>query len=76
MCMVLKKMCMMCMILSPNCCAATISEYSSADVTEVYSKVKSEPKHQVATTGREFKFIKRMAFSVLGSLITAPLHSK
>ena len=26
-------MCMMCMILSPNCCAVTIIEYSSTDVT-------------------------------------------
>ena len=33
MCMILKTMCMMCMILSPNCCAVTIFEYSSADVT-------------------------------------------
>ena len=33
MCMVLKKMCMMYMILSPNYCAVTIFEYSSTDVT-------------------------------------------
>ena len=26
--MILKTMCMMCMILSPNCCAVTIFEYS------------------------------------------------
>ena len=26
-------MCMMCMILSPNCCDVTIFEYSSTDVT-------------------------------------------
>ena len=26
-------MCMMCMILSPNCCTVTIFEYSSTDVT-------------------------------------------
>ena len=26
-------MCMMCMILSPNCCAVTIFEHSSTDVT-------------------------------------------
>ena len=25
----LKKMCIMCMVLSPNCCAVTIFEYSS-----------------------------------------------
>ena len=33
MCMILKTMCMVCTILSPNCCAVTIFEYSSADVT-------------------------------------------
>ena len=114
--MVLKKMCMMCMILSPNCCAVTIFEYSTTDVTlpsclsvarehvasqskwqsadldllklakkrngcgqrysevmcsfrpikfqrqchfrsEVYSRVESEPKHEVATIEREFKLL-------------------
>jgi len=40
----------------------------------VYSKVESEPKDEVATIEREFKFRKRMALSVLGSLITIPLH--
>ena len=35
---------------------------------------KSEPKDEVATMRREFKFRKRMAFSGLGSLITVPLH--
>ena len=30
--MILKKMCMMYMILSPNCCAVTISEYSTTEV--------------------------------------------
>jgi len=29
----LKKMCMMCMVLSPNCCAVTSFEYSTAEVT-------------------------------------------
>ena len=29
----LKKMCMMCMVLSPNCCAVTIFEYSATEVT-------------------------------------------
>ena len=29
----LKKMCMMCMVLSPNCCAVTIFEFSSTEVT-------------------------------------------
>ena len=32
-CMILQKMCMMCMILSPNCCAVTIFEYSTTEVT-------------------------------------------
>ena len=41
----------------------------------MYSKVKSEPKHEVAIIEREFKFRKRTAFSVLGSLRTVPLHS-
>ena len=29
-------MCMMCMILSPNCCAVTIFEYSSTDQSRCY----------------------------------------
>ena len=41
----------------------------------MYSKVESEPKHEVAINEREFKFRRRMAFSVLGSLRTVPLHS-
>ena len=41
----------------------------------MYSKVESEPKHEVSTIEREFKFRKRIAFSVLGSLTTVPLHS-
>ena len=41
----------------------------------MYSKVESEPKHEVATIERKLKFRKRVAFSVLGSLITVPLHS-
>ena len=40
----------------------------------MYSKVESEPKHEVAIIEREFKFRERMAFSVLGSLGTVPLH--
>ena len=32
-CMNLEKMCMMCMVLSPNCCAVTIFEYSTTEVT-------------------------------------------
>ena len=30
-----KKMCMMCMILSPNFCAVTIFEYSTTEVSHV-----------------------------------------
>ena len=41
----------------------------------MYSKVESEPKHEVAIIVPEFKVRKRMAFSVLGSLKTVPLHS-
>ena len=41
----------------------------------MYSKNESEPKHEVAIIEREFKFRKGMAFSVLGSLRTVPLHS-
>ena len=42
---------------------------------EVYSKVESEPKHEVVTIERAFKFRKKMAFSVLDSLRTVLLHS-
>ena len=41
----------------------------------MYSKVESELKHEVATIEREFKFRKRMAFSLLGSLRTVLLQS-
>ena len=41
----------------------------------MYSKVESEPKDDVAIIEGEFKFRKRMAFSVLGSLRTVPLHA-
>ena len=43
----------------------------------MFSKVESEPKHEVGIIEREFKFRKRMAFIVLGSLRTVivPLHS-
>ena len=41
--------------------------------SEVYSEAESEPKHEVAIIEREFKFRKRMAFSVLGTLRTVPL---
>ena len=45
MCMIVKKMCKMCMILSPNCCAVTIFEYSSNDVTLVPSCLSVLSKH-------------------------------
>ena len=41
----------------------------------MYSKVECKLKHEITTIKREFKFRKRMAFSVLGSLITVRLHS-
>ena len=128
----LEKMCMMCMVLSPNCCAVTIFEYSTTDVTlpsclSVPSEhVASQSKWQradldlvklakekksvwpalfrdnvcilsdkisnvSAILGRKYTArlkvnqntrspslsgnLKRMAFSVLGSLRTIPLHS-
>ena len=52
--MILKKMCMMCIILSPNCCAVTIFEYSATEVTSpsclsVLSKhIASQSKWQIA----------------------------
>ena len=45
MCMILKKMCMMCMILSPNCCAVTIFEYSTTDVTLLPSRLSVLSEH-------------------------------
>ena len=132
-------MCMMCMILSPNCCTVTIFEYSSTDLTLLPSclsvlseHVASQSKWQSADLNllklakkrksvksvcsalfrgsvciwsdkisnvsailsrkstvrlkvnqntkspplrENLKFRKRMGFSVLGSLITVPLHS-
>ena len=41
----------------------------------MYGKFESEPKHEVAIIEREFKFRQRIAFSVLVSLRTVPLHS-
>ena len=40
----------------------------------MYSKVQSEPKHEFATIERAFKF-RKMAFSVLASLLAVLLHS-
>ena len=40
----------------------------------MYTNVESEPKHEVATIEGEFKFRKRMAFSVLDCLLTIPLR--
>ena len=128
----LEKMCMMCMVLSPNCCAVTIFEYSTTEVTlpsclSVPSEhVASQSKWQSADLdlvkrakkrksvwpalfrgnvciksdkisnvsailGRKCtarlkvnqntrspslsENLKRMSFSVLGSLRTIPLHS-
>lgn len=51
MCMILKTMCMMCMILSPNCCAVTIFEYSSTDVTLLPSCL-SVPSEHVASQSK------------------------
>ena len=34
----------------------------------MYNAVESEPKHEVAIIEREFRFRKRMTFSVLGNL--------
>ena len=41
----------------------------------MYSKVESEPKHDVATIEREFKFRKSGLFC-FGFFRTVPLHSK
>ena len=41
----------------------------------MYSKVESEPKHEVATISENLNLEKEWPFSVLGSLITVPLHS-
>ena len=129
-------MCMMCMILSPNCCTVTIFEYSSTDVTllpsclsvlsehvalqskwqsagldllklakkrkivwtalflgKVYiwsekisnisailglkstARLKVNQNTRSPPLSENLKFRKRMGFSVLGSLITVPLHS-
>ena len=45
-------------------------------MSEVYSKVQSEPKHEVAIIERKLNLkLKRLAFSVLGSLRSVTLHS-
>ena len=50
-------MCMMCMILSPDCCAVTIYEYSSTDVTLLPSLfVSSERTHCFAKQMAECRF--------------------
>ena len=46
-------MCMMCMVLSPNCCAVKIFEYSSTDVTLLPCLL--------VTSGRTRCFAKQMA---------------
>ena len=45
-------MCMMCMILSPNCCAVTIFEYSSTDVTLLPSSLSSVLSEHVASQSK------------------------
>ena len=45
MCMILPKMCTMYMILSPNCCAVTIFEYSSTEVTLLPSCLSDVSEH-------------------------------
>ena len=45
MCMILQKMCTMYMILSPNCCAVTIFEYSSTEVTLLPSCLSDVSEH-------------------------------
>ena len=42
-------MCMMCMILSPNCCTVTIVEYSSTDVTMLHSCLSAVLSEHVAS---------------------------
>ena len=51
MCMILKKMCM---ILSPNCCASTVTifEYSSTDVTLLPSSCLSVLSEHVASQSK------------------------
>ena len=59
-------------------CAFSLKKFLTSApffMSEVWSKVESEPKHEVAIIKREFKFRKRMAFSVLGSSRTVPSHS-
>ena len=46
----LKKMCMMCMVLSPNCCAVTIFEYSTIEVT--LPSCLSVPREHVASRSK------------------------
>ena len=46
----LKKMCMMCMVLSPNCCAVTIFEYSTTEVT--LPRCLSVPSEHVASQSK------------------------
>ena len=49
--------------------------YSVSATLHVYRNVESEAKDEVAFIKKEFKFRKRMAPSVLGSLITVPFTS-
>ena len=58
-----------------TCAFSLIKFLTSVPGRTVYRKVENEPKHEVATIEQELKFRKKMAFSVLSSLITVPLHS-
>ena len=50
--MILKKMCMMCMILSPICCAVTIFEYSTTELTLPLASCLSVPSEHVASQSK------------------------
>ena len=52
----LKKMCMMCMVLSPNCCAVTIFEYSTTEVTLPIASCLLVPSEHVAKQMVECRF--------------------
>ena len=58
-------------------CAFLIKKISNVSAIlgrKCTARLKVNQRHEVATIEREFKF-RKVAFSVLGSLITVPLHS-
>ena len=70
--MILKRICMMCMILSPNCCAVTIFEYSTTEVTlptnsVLIEHVASQSKWQSADLD-----LLKLAFSLVKFLTSMP----